>query len=305
MLMVNANASPWMSFYEDDEKFLRILKRVFVITIIVGVVVPFLPVPELAREEREALPPRIAKIITQKRQKPPEPKIEKAVEPTQPEPAKTPKQEQAKPKPKPEPKPKQTVRERVSKVGLLALRGQLTELRDAPALKSITDRNKKLTRATEVKQKSVSSSIAKNINKDSGGIETKNLTRATLNSEIAEHQTAKVDSDIDNPQARASDELRTPKRSYEDLLLVLDRYKGALEILYSRELRKNPSLAGKVLFEFKIAPSGEVLSVKILESELRHPQLERKFLVKLRSVNFGAANVGVTTVSYPIEFSPS
>ena len=50
-------------------------------------------------------------------------------------------------------------------------------------------------------------------------------------------------------------------RAREEVEIVFDRNKGALYALYGRALREKPELAGKLVLEFTIAPSGEITNV--------------------------------------------
>jgi TonB family protein len=94
-------------------------------------------------------------------------------------------------------------------------------------------------------------------------------------------------------------------RSIEDVRLVFDRNKGAIYALYNRALRDDPSLQGKVVLELKIAPSGTVTDLRILSSELKSEELERKLLARIRQFDFGAKDVDTMIVSYPVDFLPS
>jgi protein TonB len=94
-------------------------------------------------------------------------------------------------------------------------------------------------------------------------------------------------------------------RSVEEIRLVFERNKGSIYAIYNRLLREDPSLQGKVVVEMKIAPSGGVESVRILSSELKTPELESKLLARIRQFDFGAKDVDVMIVSYPIDFLPS
>ena len=49
--------------------------------------------------------------------------------------------------------------------------------------------------------------------------------------------------------------------------------RGALYALYGRALRETPELAGKVVLEFTIAPSGEITMCRVVSSELNDPEL--------------------------------
>jgi periplasmic protein TonB len=94
-------------------------------------------------------------------------------------------------------------------------------------------------------------------------------------------------------------------RSVEDLRLVFDRNKGALQAIYNRVLRDDPSLQGKVVFKLTIAPSGEVTDVNIVSSELKNPELERKLLARIKQFDFGNKPVDTMVATYPVDFLPS
>ena len=94
-------------------------------------------------------------------------------------------------------------------------------------------------------------------------------------------------------------------RSIEEIKLVFERNKGAIYAIYNRALRDDPSLQGKVVVELKIAPSGEVVDVKVLSSELKASELERKLLARIKGFDFGSKDVDAMVVSWPVDFLPS
>ncbi|WP_242616825.1 AgmX/PglI C-terminal domain-containing protein [Rivibacter subsaxonicus] len=94
-------------------------------------------------------------------------------------------------------------------------------------------------------------------------------------------------------------------RSIEEIKLVFERNKGAIYAIYNRALREDPALQGKVVLELKIAPGGNVVEVKILSSELKASELEAKLLARIRQFDFGAKDVDVMVVSWPVDFLPS
>jgi TonB family protein len=94
-------------------------------------------------------------------------------------------------------------------------------------------------------------------------------------------------------------------RSIEEIKLVFERNKGAIYALYNRALRDEPALQGKVVLELKIAPSGAVVDCRIASSELKTEELERKLLARIRQFDFGAKDVEVMVVSWPVDFLPS
>jgi protein TonB len=94
-------------------------------------------------------------------------------------------------------------------------------------------------------------------------------------------------------------------RSLEDVKLVFERNKGAIYAIYNRALRDDPGLQGKVVLELKIAPSGEVAGLRIVSSELKSEELEKRLLARIRSFDFGAKDVEVLVVTWPVDFLPS
>lgn len=94
-------------------------------------------------------------------------------------------------------------------------------------------------------------------------------------------------------------------RSLEDVRLVFERNKGSIYAIYNRALRDDPALQGKVVVELKIAPSGEVVDCRIVSTELKAPELERKLLARIKQFDFGAKQVDLMVVTYPLDFLPS
>jgi len=94
-------------------------------------------------------------------------------------------------------------------------------------------------------------------------------------------------------------------RAIEDVRLVFERNKGAIYAIYNRALRDEPGLQGKVVLKLTIAPSGGVTEARIESSELHTPDVESKLLSRIRQFDFGAKDVNVMVVSYPLDFLPS
>jgi len=94
-------------------------------------------------------------------------------------------------------------------------------------------------------------------------------------------------------------------RSIEDIKLVFERNKGAIYALYNRALRDDPALQGKVVLELKISPSGSVEGLRIVSSELKAEELEKKLLARIRQFDFGAKDVDQMVVTWPVDFLPS
>ncbi len=307
----------------EERRFKRIWRFTLLIFVLLGLVVPFLPAPEKERAQLEKVPPRIAKLLVERKAPPPPPPPPKPKEPEQvekkPEP-KEPEKVEKKPEPKPEPKkvePKvaRTVaaREKAKKTGLLAMSDQFADLRDS-SYKSKLQQNTPLrtgdaSRATSTTGKAAV--IGATASKRSGGINTSSLSRDTgATANLGSRTTTKVESTIPSAAtsksgASGKGSSRKAGRSSEEIQLVFDRNKGPIDSLYNRALRKDPTLQGKVVFALTISASGDVTKVEIVSSELNDEKLERKLAARIKLFNFGAKDVGTMTVKYPIYFLPS
>jgi hypothetical protein len=95
-------------------------------------------------------------------------------------------------------------------------------------------------------------------------------------------------------------------RTDEEIQIVFDRYKAALYRIYNQELRKDPTLRGKILMRISIEPDGAVSLCKVESTELASPELVDKIVDRIRRFNFGPKEgVKKMTILYPIDFLPA
>jgi hypothetical protein len=300
---------PWESSEREDARYRKILRNLLMALLAFGIVMPFLPVEELSREKQEALPPHLARVVLEKKVLPPPPpppkpvekKVEKPVE-------KTP---ETKPEPKPvEPPPKPVDRvEEARKVaavsGVLAFQDALADMRDSVDVDSLGDTG--MSRGEAQAAKTERSIIAGAAKGGSGGIQTGNLSRDTGGPALSGRETTKVESTIAANAADRGDSTASARlggRSDESIRRVMDRNKGAIFAVYNRALRKDPTLAGKLVFEMQIDPSGAISSLTLVSSELADESLTQKILARIRMIRFDAADVVATTVNYSFDFLP-
>lgn len=327
----NSPTLPWTISEEDEQRFRRILKRILLVCLVISLIMPWLPVPQIDRSQVEELPPHFAKLILEREALPP-PAVVKLPEPeaaaTKPEPAK---QEPAKPVTKEtkkadaeKPVGKQDVasaRKKASGVGLLALKDDLADLRSAPAAVQL---NKDIKpgpgvgtgsgpgvgagRSAGIPSRAL---ITSNAAGGSGGINTARLSSDTGGGGLAGRATTLVEGTVGGGGGGGAGGSLRPGgsgkagRSLEEIKLVFDRNKGAIYTIYNRALREDSSLQGKVVVKLTIAPSGSVLDCQIVSSELRSPDLERKLAARIRQFDFGAKNVDTMVVTWPVDFLPS
>jgi hypothetical protein len=96
-----------------------------------------------------------------------------------------------------------------------------------------------------------------------------------------------------------------PARTDEEIQIVFDKYKASLYRMYNAELRKDPTLRGKILLRITIEPGGEVSACTMQSSDLASPDLVAQVVERVKKFNFGPKeNVPKTTILYPIDFLP-
>ncbi len=97
-----------------------------------------------------------------------------------------------------------------------------------------------------------------------------------------------------------------PARTDEEIQIVFDRYKAALYRIYNRELRKDPTLRGKILMRISIEPGGEVSFCEVESTDLASDELVARIVDRIRGFNFGPKEgVQKMTILYPIDFLPA
>lgn len=96
----------------------------------------------------------------------------------------------------------------------------------------------------------------------------------------------------------------SPGRSDASLLAVVRRYAPGIEFCYDEQLKGAPALRGKLAIEVKVAPSGEVLTARIVEDTLRSDALRECVLAQVREWRFPAADAGDVTFRAPFVFTP-
>ena len=111
--------------------------------------------------------------------------------------------------------------------------------------------------------------------------------------------------DLEESSRPLSDGL-APGRTDEEIQIVFDRYKAALYRIYNKELRKDPTLRGKMLLRISIETSGAVSMCKVESTDLASAELVAKIVDRIKRFNFGPKEgVPKMTILYPIDFLPA
>jgi TonB family protein len=309
---------PWVD-HQEDRSFRWIMIVTLLLFLGAGVILNTIKLPEVVQKNLVDVSPRLAKLILEKQKiKPPPPKKEKPKEVKKKEPEKKKEKPKEKPKEKKkEPEKKKEVkkpdaREVAKNSGLIALSDELEDLRDSFALDDVAKLPQQTTGKQEVKVATASDLLTSSAQRTSGGIKTDTLNRTIKTNELTQRQTTRVESKIEADSKKLakastskSQQGTTAKRSADEIERVFQKNKGGIFNIYNRALRKNPSLAGQVVVELRIAPGGQVIAVKILSSELGDEALERKLMLKIKKFKFSNSSVAEITITYPIDFLPS
>ena len=285
---------PWEVDPEEQRRFRRYLRIGLGLVLVLGLVLPFIHLPKPTAAE-EAVPPRLARLMEQERPKPPPPK-----------PVEAPKE---KPKPTDIPKPVDTRKKMENSAAMRAIKDELADLRDQLDTKDLQNRQLKADVGKDAR--SERSLIASKVGVGSAGIVTAASSRGFGSGAgaLSDHNTAAVSSRIaaDAAQNRVTRSGSSGKaaRSEEEIALVFDRNKGAIDALYARALRERADLQGKIVLQLTISPAGEVTDCHLLSSELNDPDLERKIAARVRLFRFEAKDVETITARKTLEFFPT
>jgi periplasmic protein TonB len=292
---------PWEGDPESSGRFRRLLVIGLALYAIFGVVVPFLHLPVPKEAASEAVPERLARLMVEEKPKPPPP-------PPPPKPIDLPKPE-TKPIPVPKPEDKVEQARKKAEKSLNRVRDELADLRRDLA-QELPQQTRNLTGAVGAESKAERSLIASKAGSGSTGVQSSNSSRGFGSGagSLTGHTTTSVSSRVasigaDNKATRTGSSGKAA-RSEEDIAIEFDRNKGAIYALYSRALRDRPELQGKMVLEFTIAPSGEVIACRVVSSELNDPELERKIVARVKAIRFAARDVEPIVTTKPIEFFP-
>jgi hypothetical protein len=96
-----------------------------------------------------------------------------------------------------------------------------------------------------------------------------------------------------------------PGRTDEEIQIVFDRHKAQLYRLYNLELRRDPTLQGKIILRLTIEPDGSVSMCQQQATDMNAPQLSAQVVERVKTFNFGAKTVPPVTIVYPIDFLPA
>lgn len=334
---------PWSGEGESERRFRRTMATALLFTLILAWLIPMVNLPVRERLALVAeIPERLAMLV---KKEPPRPepvrerfKEEKKPQQDQEKTAKKEQPEEQKQQERPAPasgKPKGgfpgEVRKKAENTGILAFKSAFTDLmEEVPVPKLGTEAHlSKETPQAAGEARALRSLVAMQAQGSSGGIGNAAVSRnigsggsgggngvgrggsgggGGTGDRIGGVAVARVESAVAGlaEESRPLSSGPGPARTDEEIQIVFDRYKAALYRIYNTELRKNPTLRGKILMRLTIEPGGEVSACGVESTDLASPELVAQIVDRVRRFNFGPKDdVQKTTILYPIDFLPA
>jgi len=304
---------PWKWGGEDDRRFQKSLLGVLAVCLLLVLLLPLIPLP-LAQAPEETPPEQVLHITMALPRPPPPPRVlppppklavQKPIEkPTPQQARKPPTEEPVKPAVEApvEPKP----------AGLMAFKQQLAVLADRqinPAI-GAEARINNAGSSVGTPERAMLSTTAPG---SSGGINLAAVSRGlgpgggTERNAIRGGALTQATSGIGTGAAanRPVSGGPGPGRTDEEIQIVFDRHKAQLYRLYNLELRRDPTLQGKMILRLTIEPDGSVSLCQLHASNMDAPDLAAQVVERVKTFNFGAKVVPPVTIIYPIDFLPA
>lgn len=323
-LTFRSSQLPW-SDNKQEHLFNKVLLVLLLLTLVLGVIVPNITLPELKRENLEKLPPQLAKVIKRKKEAPkpkPVPKVEKKVEKPVEKKLEPKKVEAVKPKPKPvaaKPKPKPKVvakkertpervkaaKEKAKKL-ISNFSSDLADMQNMVDMSALTSDSSALSNAGSAA--TVVGTVVDQAAVDRvGGIDETQLTRAT-----GAEQLATAQRDTTQVKAVAKDALVDQvadtkvagmSRTQMQIRRVFEQNKSRFDRIYRKALRSNPILEGTVTLGIEVAASGEVNNCNVKSSDLDDAKVIKRITMTCKMLAFDAASE-TDKFDYPLTFAP-
>ena len=319
-------ALDWQPSERSSRDFNRIMAIVFIGALLLMIFLTVTKVPEQPKRERAVVPDRIADFIAHKEKpivEPPKP-IAKPLPkpPVEKKPEFKPEPEPAKPEPlvekvqarnnerKPLTDSEKAARKVAEKSGLLALSNELHDLVDTSDIHQKVGKNLSANGGGADQSNTAAgqdtNAITSGIAQTGGKVNQAEYTNKVSSTDLDARKVEKIAlSDIEKSSKAGASSKARANAAGEDISLVFDKNKNSLYSLYERERRTTPDLQGKIVFQLTLSPTGDVIDVKIISSDLHNPELEARLLSRIKGFKFKAGGDKPTVITYPVEFLPS
>jgi hypothetical protein len=303
---------PWTRGGEDDRRLRKSLAASLLGCLLLAMLLSFIELPLPTPGEPIEVPERLARLVEQRLPPPPPPvREEPRPEPVEVEPPKpTEERPMVAETPAPKPVPEPTTRQRAETAGILAFREKFSGLAETRPSAQLGADARISGAGQEASGRAERSMVTTQAPGSSGGINLAALSRGggggggpMAGVEVTRATSSIGGGGADRPTAGGPG--ASLGRSDEEIQIVFDRHKAALYRLYNRELRRDPTLRGQMVLRIRIEPDGRVSLCELQGTDMNAPELSAQVLERVRTFNFGAKDVSVVTILYPIDFLPA
>ncbi len=303
-------AMPWTRDSESERRFRKSLLVAFLFYIVFGSVILLWKLPPPERPVVAVVPERLVSMLRKEppRPEPPKPKEEKKKD--QEKASEKPKEEQ----PKPADTETQAARKKAESTGVLAFKEAFKDLMEETPQAHLGAEarlnNQPAAAAGQARASRSLIALPAGASGGSGGISNSAVSR-NIGSGNGNGISGVGFSRVQSSVAGLAQESRPlssgpgPSRTDEEIQIVFDKYKAALYRMYNAELRKNPTLRGKMILRITIEPGGEVSACSVQSNDLASAELVAQVVERVQKFNFGPKEkVSRVTILYPIDFLP-
>jgi len=312
---------PWNNTGESEKRYRLALLIALILSLCFSGIISIWKLPEPDPMAPVVIPERLAMLVKKEQEKPKEP----------PKPIKKEKKEEKKPEETAKETPKEqkvqatpaervAARTKVQNTGIMAFKSSFEDLmEETPVARLGVEANLNNSSQAAGAAQASRSLVAMQAGSGSGS---GGISNAAVSTNLgngtggggngigrAGAGFSRVKSDIAGlatKEAKALSSGAGPARTDEEIQILFDRYKAALYRIYNKELRKDPTLRGKMVLRITIEPSGVVSACKVDSTNIHSDELAAQVVERVMKINFGAKEgVPKTTILYPIDFLPA
>ncbi len=302
---------PWTKDAESERRFRRALLVALLFFFFFSTLMRLWKLPPPVRPVVAVVPQRLVSLL---RKEPPKPEPPRPKEEKKPDQEKAPEKQQED-QPKPTTEETQAARKKAESTGVLAFKESFKDLMDETPVARLGAEarlsNQSPVAAGQARaSRSIVAMPSTGGSGGSGGISNAGVSRnigSGNGNRIGGVGFTRVESTVAGltEEARPLSSGPGPARTDEEIQIVFDKYKATLYRMYNAELRKNPTLRGKIILRITIEPGGEVSACTVQSNDLASPELVAQIVERVKKFNFGPKEkVSKTTILYPIDFLP-
>lgn len=322
---------PWSQDGESDQRYRRTLRSAVLLSLLLGVIIHLVTVPVQVRPAVVQIPERLAMMVRQEHKKPEPVKKAKEEKKAEKKEAKTEDKKQAanaQDRPKASAAEQTAAPRKAQSTGVLAFKESFKDLIDETPVPRLGTEARMNNAASQTAGQTLASrslvamqagagssggignaAVSRNVGGGTGNGGTGGGTAARVGrggTGFAKVNSAIAGTGTGAKEARPLSSGARPARTDEEIQILFDRYKAALYRIYNTELRKDPTLRGKMVLRITIEPSGVVSACAADSSNMDAPEFSAQIVDRVRKFNFGAKDgVPKVTILYPIDFLPS